>query len=80
MVKKYFRPLMLIVKMYRVGHEDQKFDSLCVLDHLLAALINLFYQLDFLFLLKRKDLFCVVVVFFSFVEYCSSSNVNVELV
>ena len=80
MVKKYVRLLILKVELYRVGHGDQKLGLLCILGHLLVVLINLFYQLDFLFLLKGNDLFCVVVVLFSFVEYCSLSNVNMELV
>ena len=60
--------------------EIKKVDLLFISGHLLVVLINLFYQLDFLFRLKGKDLFCVVVVLFSFVENCSSSNVNMELV
>ena len=73
--KKYFRLLILIVELYRVGHEDQKLDSLCILSHLWVVLINLFYQLNFLFLLKGKDLFCVVVVLFFSVGYHFLSNV-----
>ena len=68
-VEKYFRILILIVELYRLYHKDQKLDSLCILNHLLVVLINLFYQLNFLFLLKGKDIFCVVVVLFSFVGY-----------
>ena len=40
---------------------------------------NLFYQLNFLFQLKGKDIFCVVVVLFSFVGYYFLSNVNMVL-
>ena len=78
--KKYFRLLLLIVELYRVGHEDQKIDSLFILGHLLVVLINLYYQLNVLFLLKGNDLFCVVIVLFFFVGYCFLSNVNMELV
>ena len=79
-VEKCFRLLILIVELYRVGHGDQKLDSLRFLGQLLVVLMSLFYQKDFLFLLKGKDRFCVVVVLFSFVGYCFFSNVNMELV
>ena len=64
----------------RVGHEVQKLDLLCVLNHLFVVLINLFYQLIFLFHLKGKRLFCGVVVLFYFLQYYSLSSVNMELV
>ena len=60
MVEKYV--LLLIEEFYQVGHEGQKFDLMCFLNHLLVVLINLWYQLKFLFLLMEKSLFCVVVV------------------
>ena len=44
------------------------------------VLINLFYQLDFLFLLKGKDFFLCGCCLFSFVEFCFVSNVNIKLV
>ena len=67
-----------------MDHEDQKPHSLCILSRLLVVLINLFYQLNFLFLLKGKDLFCVVfvlifcwVLFFTQCEYGIGLNVDV---
>ena len=62
MVEKYFRLLILIKELCRVGHEDQKLDLSCILNYLLVVLINLFYQLNFIFLSIERCLFCVVVV------------------
>ena len=54
MVEKYFQLLFLIKELCRVGHGDQKLDLLCILNHLLVVLINLFCQLKFLFLSMEK--------------------------
>ena len=62
MVEKYFQLLFLIKELCRVGHEDQKLDLSCILIYLLVVLINLFYQLNFLFLSMERCLFCVAVV------------------
>ena len=43
-----------------MGHEDQKLDLLCISNRLLVVLINLFYQLNFLFLLVENGLFSLV--------------------
>ena len=40
-----------------MGHGGQKLDLLCILNHLFVVLINLFYQLNFLFQLTEKGLF-----------------------
>ena len=40
-----------------MGHGGQKLDLLCILNRLFVVLINLFYQLDFLFQLMEKGLF-----------------------
>ena len=45
-----------------MGHGGQKLDLLCILNHLFVVLINLFYQLNFLFQLAEKDLFYASVV------------------
>ena len=64
-----------------MGHEDQKFDLLCILNHLLVVLINLFFQLNFIFLSMERCLFCVIVVFDCFLLIFNFfSNVNKELV
>ena len=63
-----------------MGHEGQKLDLLCILNHLLVVLINLFCQLNFLLLSMGRGLFCVVVVRLSFVGYYFLSNVNMGLV
>ena len=49
-----------------MGHGGQKLDLLCILNRLFVVLINLFYQLDFLFQLMEKVLFYagVVLLFF----------------
>ena len=62
MVEKHFQLLFLIMELCRVDHEDQKLALSCILNHLLVVLINLFCQLNFLFLLVEKCLFCVVVI------------------
>ena len=46
-----------------MGHGNQKLDLLCILNHLFAVLINLFYRLNFLFRLMEKVLFYANVVF-----------------
>ena len=48
-----------------MGHGGQKLDLLCILNNLFVVLINLHYQLDFLFQLMEKGLF-MRVVFYSF--------------
>ena len=48
-----------------MGHEGQIFDLLCVLNRLFVVLINLFYQLGFLFQLVEK-VFFMRVLFYSF--------------
>ena len=45
-----------------MGHGGQKLNLLCILNRLFAVLINLFYQLDFLFQLTEKCLFYAGVV------------------
>ena len=50
-----------------MGHGGQKLDLLCILS-LFVDLINLFYQLDFLFQLIKKGLFYAGGVLFFFVE------------
>ena len=47
--EKYCQFLVLIEELYQVGHGGQKFDLSCILNHLFVVLINLFYQLNFLF-------------------------------
>ena len=63
-----------------MGHGGQKLDLLCILNRLFAVLINLFYQLDFLFQLTEKDLFYAGVVLLFFVGCYFLSIVNMELV
>ena len=48
-----------------MGHGSQKLDLLCILNRLFVVLINLFYQLDFLFQLTEKGIF-MRVLFYSF--------------
>ena len=50
-----------------MGHEGQIFDLLCILNRLFVVLINLFYQLGFLFQLVEKGLFYASVVLLFFV-------------
>ena len=63
-----------------MGHGGQKLDLLCILNHLFAVLINLFYRLNFLFRLMEKGLFYANVVLFSFVECYFLSIVSMGLV
>ena len=63
-----------------MGHGGQKLDLLCILNHLFAVLINLFYRLNFLFQLMEKGLFHANVVLFSFVECYFLSIVSMGLV
>ena len=50
-----------------MGHGGQKLDLLCILNRLFVVLINLFYQLGFLFQLVEKGLFYASVVLLFFV-------------
>ena len=50
-----------------MGHGGQKLELLCILNHLFVVLINLFYQLNFLFQLVEKSLFYASGVLFFFV-------------
>ena len=63
-----------------MGHGGQKLDLLCILNHLLAVLINFFNRLNFLFRLMEKGLFYANVVLFFFVECYFLSIVSMELV
>ena len=63
-----------------MGHGGQKLDLLCILNHLFVVLINLFYQLNFLFELIEKSLFYASVVLFVFVVCYFLSIVSMELV
>ena len=63
-----------------MGHGGQKLDLLCILNHLFVVLINLFYQLDFLFQLTEKGLFYASVVLLFFVGCYFLSIVSMELV
>ena len=49
-----------------MGHGGQKLDLLCILNHLFVVLINLFYQLNFLFQLTEKGFFLCELYFFPF--------------
>ena len=49
-----------------MGHGGQKLDLLCILNHLFVVLINLFYQLNFLFQLMEKKIFFIRVLFYLF--------------
>ena len=80
MVGKNFRFLILIGELCRGGREGQKLDLLCILNLFSVVLINLQCQLNFLFLLKGKDLFCMVVILLSFVGYYFFFNVNMEMI
>ena len=53
-----------------MGHGGQKFDLSCILNRYAMGLINLNYQLDFLFLLKEINLLYMVVVQFVCAGYC----------
>ena len=50
-----------------MGHGGQRLDLLSILNHLFVVLINLFYQLNFLFQLTEKGLFYACCVLFVFV-------------
>ena len=63
-----------------MGHEGQIFDLLCILNRLFVVLINLFYQLGFLFQLVEKSLFYASVVLLFFVGCYFLSIVNMGLV
>ena len=63
-----------------MGHGGQKLDLLCILNHLLVVLINLFYRLKFLFQIMEKGLFYAKVVLFFFVEFYFLPIVSKELV
>ena len=63
-----------------MGHGGQKLDLLCILNHLFVVLINLFYQLNFLFQLVENGLFQAGVVLFFFVGCYFLSIVNMGLV
>ena len=54
-----------------MGHGGQILDLLCILNRLFVVLINLFYQLGFLFQLMEKGLFyaSVVLLFFCWVLF-----------
>ena len=63
-----------------MGHGGQKLDLLCILNRLFVVLINLFYQLGFLFQLVEKGLFYASVVLLFFVGCYFLSIVNMGLV
>ena len=63
-----------------MGHGGQKLDLLCILNHLFVVLINLFYQLNFLFQLTEKGLFYASVVLLFFVGCYFLSIVSMGLV
>ena len=63
-----------------MGHGGRKLDLLCILNHLFVVLINLFYQLSFLFQLMEKSLFYASGVLFFFVGCYFLSIVSMELV
>ena len=68
-----------------MGHGGQKLDLLCILNHLFVVLINLFYQINFLFQLTEKRSFlcecCFTrfcwVLFFIHCEYGIGLKVDV---
>ena len=62
------------------GSWRSKIDLLCILNHLFVVLINLFYQLNFVFQLTEKGLFYASGVFFVFVGCYFLSIVSMELV
>ena len=68
------------MELCQADHEYQKLDLLGILNQLLVVLINLYCQLNFLFLSMGKDLFCVAVALLFFIEYFFLSNVNMGLV
>ena len=78
--EKYFQFLVLIGELCQLGHGGQKLDLLCILNHLFAVLMNLFYRLNFFFQLMEKGLFYASVVLFFFVECYFLSIVSMELV
>ena len=63
-----------------MGNGGQKLDLLCILNHLFVVLINLFYQLDFLFQFTEKGLFYASVVLLFFVGCYFLFIVRMELV
>ena len=63
-----------------MGHGGQKLELLCILNRLFVVLINLFYQLDFLFQLTEKGLFCECCFTIFFLGCYFLSIVNMELV
>ena len=66
--------------MCQVGHGGQKLDLLCILNNLFVVLINLFYQLNFLFQLTEKGLFYASGVLIIFIGCYFLSIVSMELV
>ena len=58
----------------------QKLDLLCILNQLFVVLINLFYQLNFLFQLTEKSLFYASGDLLFFVGCYFLSIVSMELV
>ena len=63
-----------------MGHGGQKLDLLCILNRLFVVLINLFYQLGFLFQLMEKGLFYAGVVLLFLLGVIFLSIVSMELV
>ena len=63
-----------------MGHGGQILDLLCILNRLFVVLINLFYQLGFLFQLMEKGFFYASVVLLFFVGCYFLSIVSMELV
>ena len=63
-----------------MGHGGQKLDLLCILNRLLVVLINLFYQLNFLFQLTEKGLFYASAVLLFFAGCYFLSIMSMELV
>ena len=63
-----------------MGHGGQILDLLCILNRLFVVLINLFYQLGFLFQLVEKGHFYASVVLLFFVGCYFLSIVNMGLV
>ena len=59
---KYFQFKFLIEVLYLEGHGGCRLGLLYTLSHYLVGLMNLYYQLGFLFLLKGIDLFCMIFV------------------
>ena len=50
-----------------MGHGGQKLDLSGILNHLFVVLINLFYQLNFLFQLTEK---CLFLLEWCFIRFC----------